>query len=236
MNLETKYAVNNPCYKAKKYIFPKGIMVHSTATPGVMADKFFAMWNKESYDRACVHAFVDDTKVLQILPWNMRAWHCGGKGNDTHISFEICEPSGFKYVNNQMRGYDVEKQEAYFKNVFERAVKLCAFLCKKYNLNEKDIICHSEGHKKGIASNHSDVMHWFPKHNENMDSFRKAVKRELEGGDEVVTNTKILANGKEISVERIFKNNTNYIKLRDLEKIGLKVGYDKNKKLPIIEM
>ena len=28
-----------------------------------------------------------------------------------------------------------------------------------------------------VFSNHADVMHWFPKHGENMDTFRKAVKK-----------------------------------------------------------
>ena len=32
---------------------------------------------------------------------------------------------------------------------------------------------------KGIASNHSDVMHWFPRHGESMDTFRAAVKAGL---------------------------------------------------------
>lgn len=32
-------------------------------------------------------------------------------------------------------------------------------------LTEKDIISHSEGYELGIASNHGDVMHWFPKRN-----------------------------------------------------------------------
>lgn len=225
MNLETKYAVNNPCYKAKKYISPKGIMVHSTATPGVMADKFFTMWNKENYDRACVHAFVDDTKVLQILPWNMRGWHCGGKGNDTHIGFEICEPSGFKYVDNQMSGYVVDKQEAYFTKVYNRAVKLCAYLCKRFNLTEKDIICHSDGNRLGIASNHADVMHWFPKHNKSMDSFREAVRKELEGDDEVVETGKMIVNGKEYKVDRINKNGRNFVSLANFKKMGFEVGY-----------
>ena len=31
----------------------------------------------------------------------------------------------------------------------------------------------------GIASNHSDVMHWFPKHGKSMDTFRAAVKAGL---------------------------------------------------------
>lgn len=41
-------------------------------------------------------------------------------------------------------------------------------------LTEKDIICHCESYKQGIATNHSDVMHWFPKHGKSMDTFRKA--------------------------------------------------------------
>jgi len=47
-------------------------------------------------------------------------------------------------------------------------------------LTEKNIICHSEGYKQGVASNHGDVMHWFPKHGKSMDTFRKDVKALLE--------------------------------------------------------
>lgn len=59
------------------------------------------------------------------------------------------------------------------------ATKLCAYLCKLYGLTEKNIICHSEGYKLGIASNHGDVMHWWPKHGKSMDTFRAEVKRML---------------------------------------------------------
>ena len=41
------------------------------------------------------------------------------------------------------------------------------------------IICHCEGHDLGIASNHADVLHWWPKHGKNMDTFRAAVKEKL---------------------------------------------------------
>ena len=64
--------------------------------------------------------------------------------------------------------------------VYQEAVELCAYLCKQFGLTEKDIICHSEGYKRGIASNHGDVMHWFPKHGKSMDTFRAAVKELLE--------------------------------------------------------
>jgi len=64
--------------------------------------------------------------------------------------------------------------------VYREAVELCVYLCQQFDLTEKDIICHSEGHARGIASNHADVMHWFTKFGKNMDTFRAEVKAELE--------------------------------------------------------
>ncbi|MCQ2355456.1 MAG: hypothetical protein MJ014_00285 [Methanocorpusculum sp.] len=51
------------------------------------------------------------------------------------------------------------------------------------------------------------------------------------GGDEreMVEKSKIIVDGKEVPVERILKNNTNYIKIRDLAAaLGLKVGFQGN--------
>ncbi|MCD8500737.1 MAG: SPOR domain-containing protein [Bacillaceae bacterium] len=78
-----------------------------------------------------------------------------------------------------MVGYNVSKQEAYFRKAWQNAVELCVKLCKKYGLTERDIICHSEGSRRGIASNHADVMHWFPRHGESTDTFRAAVRTAL---------------------------------------------------------
>ena len=63
---------------------------------------------------------------------------------------------------------------------------LCVYLCGLYGLTEQDIICHCEGCDLGIASNHGDVLHWWPKHGKNMDTFRAAVKAKL-GGSELET-------------------------------------------------
>lgn len=185
MNLTTQYMTRNDCYTVGRKITPKGIMVHSTAAPGVKAAAWFARWNKsyaagEINRQACVHAFLDDIGVCQYLPWDHRGWHAGGTANNTHIGFEICEPAGFKYAGGAtMSGYDVEAQEPYFRKVWDNAVELCTYLCLMYGLTETNIICHSEGRTLGIASNHADVMHWFPKHGESMDTFRAAVKAAL---------------------------------------------------------
>ena len=47
------------------------------------------------------------------------------------------------------------------------------------------VLCHAEGHQRGIASNHSDVLHWFPKHGKSMDDFRADVAAELEKEDDL---------------------------------------------------
>jgi hypothetical protein len=189
MNLHKLILTNNACYKAGRTITPKGIMVHSTGANNPWLKRYVGPddgllgknqynnhWNQDKPGgrQVCVHAFIGkladgSIATYQTLPWNMRGWHCGsgskGSGNDTHISFEICEDS----LNDAV----------YFNKVYTEAVELCVYLCKQYGLTEKDIICHSEGYKLGIASNHGDVMHWFPKHGKSMDTFRADVKTGL---------------------------------------------------------
>ena len=193
MNLQKLIFTNNACYKAGRTIVPKGIMVHSTGAnnPNLRryvgpddgqlgVNQYGNHWNQNTPDgrQVCVHAFIGklangSIATYQTLPWNWRGWHGGGDSNSTHIGFEICE--------------DDLKDAAYFRKVFTEAAELCAHLCKQYGLNEADIICHSEGYKLGIASNHGDVMHWFPRHGENMDTFRAAVKKLLVGAAPVTS-------------------------------------------------
>lgn len=185
MNLRKLILTNNACYKAGKTITPKGIMVHSTGANNPWLKRYIGPddgllgknqynnhWNQDRPGgrQVCVHAFIGKLKdgsiaSYQTLPWNHRGWHAGGKANDTHIGFEICE--------------DGLTDAPYFSAVYKEAVELCVHLCKLYGLSEKDIICHSEGYKQGIASNHADVMHWFPKHGKTMDTFRADVKKLL---------------------------------------------------------
>lgn len=194
MILKTKFMTRNDCYTVNRKITPKGIMIHATATPGVMAGDWFSRWNKsykagETNRQVCVHAFVDDKEAWQYLPWNHRGWHAGsgskGSANDSHIGIEMCEPAGHTYQGgSMMHGYDVQKQAGYFNKVYRNTVELAVKLCEEFGLTEKDIIDHSEGHKLGIASNHGDVAHWFSRHGKNMDTFRADVKKLLENNKE----------------------------------------------------
>lgn len=178
MQLTTLYMTRNDCYNLNRKILPKGVMVHSTASPGVMAQAWFSRWNKsyakgEINRQVCVHAFVDDKEAYQYLPWNHRGWHAGKTiGNDTLIGMEICEPKDYS-------------DAVFFKNAWDNAVKLVAFLCKEFNLTEKDVISHKEGYKQGVASNHGDPDHWWSYHKKTMDDFRADVKDALKPKDEV---------------------------------------------------
>ena len=93
-----------------------------------------------------VHAFIGLTRsgevaAYQILPWEYRAWHCGGSGNDTHLSIEICE--------------DNLQDREYFDRVYQMAMELTAELCRKFRLDPLApgvVVDHAEG----AASFHSD--------------------------------------------------------------------------------
>ena len=94
MNLTERILTGSDCWKAGRTITPKGIMVHSTAAPGVSANALAQSWDTPTA-QAAVHAIVDDAVTLQTLPWTARGGHAGsqaGTANGTHIAFEICEP------------------------------------------------------------------------------------------------------------------------------------------------
>lgn len=186
MTLFKQYLVKNKCYITGQKMTPIGIMVHSTGAnnPNLKRyiqpddgklgiNKYNNHWNQYTPGgkSVCVHAFIgklEDGTVAtyQTLPWDMVGWHSGAgpKGNANYlgyIGFEICE--------------DNLEDSEYFNKVYKEAVELCCYLCETYNIPVNKIICHSEGYKLGIASNHADVMHWFPKHGKNMDILRSDV-------------------------------------------------------------
>ena len=183
MNLHAVFATNNECYikNAGTKWTPKGIMVHSTGAnnpnlrryvgpdDGLLGENPYKnYWNQYRPDgqQICCHAFIGKLKdgsiaTYQILPWECKGWNNGGSSNNTHIAFEICE--------------DGLTDATYFNKVYREAVELCAYLCRKYGIPTTEIIDHREGYKKGVASNHGDVAHWFPKFGKSMDTFRADV-------------------------------------------------------------
>ena len=182
------YLTQNDCYKAGRKITPAGIVVHSTGAnnpnlcryvgpdDGVLGkNKYNNHWNRSGISK-CVHAFIGkaadgSVMVYQTLPWDHRGWGVGsgkkGSYNNSHIQFEICE--------------DGLTNASYYKEAFDVAAELCAYLCKQYNLPVSSVVGHYEAHTAGYANNHGDPRNWQKKHNDTMDAFRERVAALISG-------------------------------------------------------
>ena len=201
MNLIQNYLTQSGCYKAGKHITVKGLMIHSVGCPQPKADVFMKNWNRAEAS-ACVHAIVEpDGDVYQLLPWDFRGWHCGGSANNTHIGVEMTEPATIKYAGgaNWTETGNGENTKAHVLATYKYAVELFAFLCHQFGLDpmaDGVIISHSEGCKRGIASNHGDVEHLWSKFGLAMAQFRKDIKAAMEGGTVEDSLTAIMGKAK----------------------------------------
>lgn len=207
MELIQKFLTRNPCYQKNMNppagdnrweVFqkrgPLGLMLHSIGCPQPSAMVLINNWNREDYNVAAVHAFIDGRSgiVYQTLPWNFRGWHGGGSSNNTHIGVEMCEPDCIRYTsgsNFTCSNLDVARSVA--TRTYNSAVELFARLCIQFGLDplgDGVIVSHAEGYRRGIATNHGDPEHlWrglgLPY---TMDGFRKDVYNKIheKEGDE----------------------------------------------------
>lgn len=198
LKIVQNYLVNNPCYQIGAKITVKGLMLHSVGCAQPSGPTWCNIYATNS--GACVHAFIDanDGIVYQTLPWNHRGWHGGGSSNDTHIGVEMCESAYITYT-----GYgatftvnDKSKAIADAKRAYNSAVELFAYLCKQYNLNPLAsgvIVSHSEGYRRGIATNHADPEHYWNQLglSYTMDGFRKDVQTKLNGSTITTTTESV---------------------------------------------
>lgn len=193
MKLVESILTKNPCYTAGRKIEVKGLMLHSVGCSQPKASAFINSWNSPTFDRACVHGFIDgnDGTVYQTLPWDHRGWHCGssinGSGNNTHIGVEMCEPACITYTGGAtFKCSDLATAKVVAERTYQAAVELFAMLCDKFGLDplaDGVVISHKEGHTRGIASNHGDPEHLWSQlgMGYTMDTFRRAVKAKMGG-------------------------------------------------------
>lgn len=207
MGIVTEYFTRNPCYKKGQTIQVKGLMLHSIGCPQPNPRVFVNLWNRESYNNACVHGFIGEDETIIALPCMeqsgkaMRGWHGGGSSNNTHLGFEMCEPGCINYTGGaSFTCSDRAAAVAYVEKVTANAVELFAQLCAFHNLNPKvDIISHAEGYALGIATNHGDPEHLWSQlgMDYSMDQFRADVAVRMKGGNDEVTQEqfdKLMAN------------------------------------------
>lgn len=201
------------------------LVFHYTANDGD-TDEGNASYFYSAYRGASAHYFVDEDSVTQVVKDGDTAWHCGDdqkytnggasmKGvitNQNSIGIEMCSDI-------------VDGEYVITPATQANAIELGKYLMEKYNIPISNVYRHYDVTGKICPAP-------FVNHPEQWEKFK-----ELLGDDEVVDNVTVLLDGKEVSVERIFKNNTNYIKLRDYQdKLGLcKVGYDESNDMPVVD-
>ena len=178
------------------------ITIHSTGNSSSVARGERAWLDSCENNRdASWHYVVGNGTVIQAIPEEEEAWHCGAtEGNRHSISVEICE-SGDR------------------RAVLETAAAFVADLLEKYGWGVEKLKRHYDWTGKDcprILINKKFVtggMNW--------SWFIKAVKDNMEG--EMVERSAVKVDGKMVEVRRILKDGTNYIAVRD---IAVALGYN----------
>ena len=182
INVVEAFATKNRCYQVATPLRPQGLMLHSIGCPQPNAAVMAHQYNTYQPDgqSVCVHGFVQrDGTYYHTLPYNLRAWHCGGSANQTHIGIEMTEPASIVYTGGaSWRDLDPAATEAHVRGTYAAAVELFAQLCEQYALDplaDGVIISHAEGAARGVASRHADPTHLWRAFGLTMDGFRAAV-------------------------------------------------------------
>ena len=190
INVVEAFATKNRCYQVATPLRPQGLMLHSIGCPQPNAAVMVRYYNQyqPGGQSVCVHGFIQrDGTYYQMLPYTMRAWHCGGSANSTHIGIEMTEPASIVYTGGaSWRDLDPAATEAHVRGTYAAAVELFAQLCTQYALDPLEdgvIISHAEGAARGIASAHADPTHLWRAFGLTMDGFRADVAAKMAAGN-----------------------------------------------------
>lgn len=87
--------------KAPYSMVPQYITVHNTVNDASATNEIKYMTTNDN--QVSYHVAVDDKEVIQAIPFNRNAWHCGdgkGNGNMKSIGIEICysKSGGARYA------------------------------------------------------------------------------------------------------------------------------------------
>ena len=187
------------------------IVMHYTGNDGDSDESNARYFESPLNPVASAHYFVDDDSITRSVPDEFVAYHCGAQSykhahcrNANSIGVELC------YARRDGAIMATEK-------TLQNAAELVYWLCRQYEIPYDHIITHY------MVTGKLCPAYWV--HGDGLIRFRKQV----EEVDEVVEQAKMIVDGKSAPVERILKNGTNYIKIRDVAKaLNLEVGFQGN--------
>lgn len=187
------------------------IVMHYTGNDGDSDESNARYFQNPLNPVASAHYFVDDDSITRSVPDEFVAYHCGAQSykhahcrNANSIGVELCDAR---------RDGAVMATEKTLQN----AAELVYWLCRQYDIPYDHIIRHYDVTGKLCPA------YWVK--GGGLQKFRKQV----EEVGEVVTDSYMIVDGKKVPVQRILKNGTNYVKIRDVAKaLDLEVGNQGN--------
>lgn len=139
----------------------RGIVIHYTANPGstAMQNRNYFEGLKDSHEtKASSHFIVGlEGEIVQCIPTWEVAYASNERNSDT-ISIETCHGSA---------------DGSYTEETYQSMVELTAWLCKKFDLTEKDVIRHYDVTGKICPK-------YFVEHEDVWDDFKQDVGKRLE--------------------------------------------------------
>lgn len=198
-------------YGGKRTAKIEWIVMHYTANDGDSDESNGKYFQQPLNPVASAHYFVDDDSITRSVPDDFVAYHCGAQTyrhpycrNANSIGVELCD------AKRDGRVMATDKTIA-------NAAELVYSLCKQYGIPYDHIIRHYDVTGKLCPA------YWVK--GDGLAKFR----RQVEEVGEVVTDSYMIVDGKKVPVQRILKNGTNYVKIRDVARaLGLEVGFQGN--------
>lgn len=166
LTIQKKFVTGNRRYKAQEKFTPQGIVVHSIGVTQPDADALYRYWASDGTPYV-THYVLDDKKVIQCMPDNLRCWHVGSPGNNKWIGVEMCEPDSIVATKSKVGtggGFRVKDYDAaidYVAGCYKNVVFLCAQKCIEYGWDPYTAVwTHGEITKKGLSNtDHTDPHH-----------------------------------------------------------------------------
>ncbi len=124
--------------KATFIMAPQFITVHNTANDASAANEIAYMLGNNN--QVSYHVAVDDKEVIQAIPFNRNAWHCGDGGGST-------DPNALKKGNRLSIGIEIcysKSGGAHYMIAEENAVQYIAKLLKQYGWGIERVKKHQD--------------------------------------------------------------------------------------------
>lgn len=158
VELLTENPYSRPGTKTDKI---KGIVVHYTANPGATAmdNRNYFEGLKDSHETKASSNFIVglEGEIVQCVPTWEVAYASNSRNNDT-VSIECCHPDETGKFNDE---------------TYKSMVNLCAWLCKKFDLQSDDVIRHYDVTEKNCPK-------YFVENEDAWQQFRADIQRAID--------------------------------------------------------